>query len=73
MNSYLRARQKAGISSQQASEALGIDRQRLSAYEQNALIPDAALVMHMARLYNVSADELIGSDMYSKVRAGVSS
>lgn len=61
VSTYLQVRRHAGLTCAEAAHRLGLDADELSMYENASGIPDAAVVMRMARLYGVSADYLIGN------------
>ncbi|MGN0533446.1 MAG: helix-turn-helix domain-containing protein [Eubacterium sp.] len=53
------ARKAAGITQEQAAEALGISRQTLSNWENAKTYPDIVSVVKMSDLYSVSLDHLL--------------
>ena len=52
-------RQKAGLSQEALAERLGVSAQSVSKWENAANWPEAALILPLARLLGVSADELL--------------
>lgn len=65
-NSLFRARKKCGLSQEEVAEKLGISRQTISKWETNETVPDIYQSKKMARLYNVSLDDLIEFDIELK-------
>ena len=59
---YAGARLQSGMSLDAAASALGMDTAELASYEAGSELPDAVVILHMALLYGVSADLLIGND-----------
>lgn len=55
-------RKKSGKSQQDIADKVGISRARYSHYENNHVEPDMDLIRHLAELYNVSTDYLLGHD-----------
>lgn len=53
------ARRAAGMSQEQLGEALGVSRQAVSKWESGASDPSTVNLLALARLYGVSADELL--------------
>lgn len=62
-NSLFHARKKCGMSQEEVAEKLGISRQTISKWETNETVPDIYQAKKMARLYNVSLDDLIEFDI----------
>ena len=56
-------RQKAGLSQETLAERLGVSAQSVSKWENAANWPEAALILPLARLLGVSADELLTEPM----------
>ena len=56
------ARAAAGLTQEQAAEALGVSRQTVSNWENCRSYPDVAMVLAMSELYRVSLDELLKGD-----------
>lgn len=63
-NTYQTAREQKGIDFEQAADLLGIDANELRAFETGECVPSAVDVRHMALLYGVSADYLLGIAPY---------
>lgn len=61
-NSYRQARENSGLKAQIAATKLGISVSTLSNWERGETSPNAVYVVRMAKLYGVSADELIASE-----------
>ena len=57
------ARKKCGLSQEEVAEKLGVHRQTISKWETDETIPDIYQSKRMARLYNISLDELIAFDV----------
>jgi len=53
-------REKRGATQAEISVKLGISQSLLSQYEHGLLRPNAALIIELARLLRVTADELLG-------------
>ena len=62
-NNLFDARKKAGLSQEIVAEKLGVSRQTISKWETNETIPDIYQSKKLARLYNLSLDDLIEFDM----------
>lgn len=62
-NSLFHARKKCGLSQEDVAEKLGVSRQTISKWETNETVPDIYQSKKMARLYNISLDDLIGFDI----------
>ncbi len=60
------ARSDAGISQEQAAEALGVSRQTVSNWETGKTYPDIVSVIKMSDLYSVSLDHLLKEDNQMK-------
>ena len=54
-------RRKAGYSQEQTAELLGISRQAVSKWENGTSDPSTSNLLAIARLYGVSAEELLRS------------
>ena len=61
-NNLFEARKRAGLSQDKVAEKLGITRQTISKQETNETIPDIYQAKKLAKLYNLSLDELIEFD-----------
>ena len=53
------ARKKAGLSQETVAEKLGVSRQTISKWETAETVPDIYEAKKLAKLYNLSLDELI--------------
>ena len=53
------ARNEAGLTQEQAAEALGVSRQTISNWENGRSYPDIVSVIRMSDLYSVSLDHLL--------------
>lgn len=62
-NSLFYARKKSGLSQEEVAEKIGVSRQTISKWETNETVPDIYQSKKMARLYNVSLDDLIEFDI----------
>lgn len=62
-NSLFHARKKRGLSQEEVAEKIGVSRQTISKWETNETIPDIYQSKRMAKLYNVSLDELVEFDI----------
>ena len=65
-NNLFQARKKTGLSQEFVAEKLGISRQTVSKWETDETVPDIYQSKKVARLYNLSLDELIEFDMNQK-------
>ena len=57
------ARKNVGLSQEEVAQKIGVSRQTISKWETNETIPDIYQSKKMAKLYNVSLDELIEFDV----------
>lgn len=57
---YRKAREEAGLKAERAATELGVSITTLFNWERGDTPPNARNIRDMARLYNVSADYLIG-------------
>lgn len=55
-------RDQRGVTQAEISEKLGISQALMSQYEHGRLRPNAALIIELARILKVSADEILGLD-----------
>lgn len=55
-------RLKAGLSQEEAAARLGVTSQALSKWERDKCNPEFSLILPMARLFGISADELLGNE-----------
>ena len=62
-NNLFQARKKAGLSQESVAEKLGVSRQTISKWETDETIPDIYQSKKLAKLYNLSLDELIYFDV----------
>lgn len=62
-NNLFQARKKAGLSQETVAEKLGVSRQTISKWETDETIPDIYQSKKLAKLYNLSLDELIEFDV----------
>lgn len=62
-NSLFHARKKCGLSQKKVAEKLGVSRQMISKWETNETLPDIYQSKRMAKLYQVSLDDLIAFDV----------
>ena len=58
-NSLFQSRKKSGLSQEMVAEKLGISRQTVSKWETNDTVPDIYQAKKLAKLYNVSLDDLM--------------
>lgn len=61
-NNLFQARKKAGLSQEIVAEKLGVSRQTISKWETDETVPDIYQSKKLAKLYNLSLDELIEFD-----------
>jgi transcriptional regulator with XRE-family HTH domain len=61
-NRLVQLRKKHGLSQEELAEKLGISRQAVSKWERAESSPDTDNLISIAKLYNVSLDELLQSD-----------
>ena len=62
-NNLFQARKKTGLSQEMVAEKLGVSRQTISKWETDETIPDIYQSKKMAKLYNLTLDELIDFDI----------
>ena len=62
-NNLFQARKKAGLSQEMVVEKLGVSRQTISKWETDETIPDIYQSKKLAKLYNLTLDELIDFDI----------
>ena len=60
------ARNEAGLSQEQAAEALGVSRQTISNWETGKTYPDITSVIRMSDLYSISLDRLLKEETSMK-------
>lgn len=58
-NRFYLARIKTGMSQTEVAEYLGLNKTAVSKWEGNKTMPDPAVLVQLAGLYNVSADYLL--------------
>lgn len=59
----IRLYRRAGrMTQRQLAGKLGLDRTSISAYEHSKRIPDIFILCHLADIFAVSLDELVGRD-----------
>lgn len=61
-NRFVELRKKNGLSQEQLAEKIGVSRQAVSKWERSEASPDTDNLILLARLYNVSLDELLKTD-----------
>ncbi len=62
-NNLFQARKKAGLSQETVAERLGVSRQTVSKWETSETVPDIYQAKKLAKLYNLSLDELTEFDV----------
>lgn len=62
-SNLFQARKKAGLSQEMVAEKLGVSRQTISKWETDETIPDIYQSKKLAKLYNLTLDELIDFDI----------
>ena len=65
-NNLFQVRKKAGLSQEVVAEKLGVSRQTISKWETDETVPDIYQAKRLAKLYNLSLDELIDFDIDMK-------
>lgn len=61
-NRLVALRKKNGFSQEQLAEKIGVSRQAVSKWERSEASPDTDNLILLARIYNVSLDELLSTD-----------
>ncbi len=61
-NNLFKARKKVGLSQEEVSEKLEVSRQTISKWKTNETVPDIYQAKKLAKIYNLSLDELIDFD-----------
>lgn len=61
-NRLVQLRKKHGLSQEELAEKLGISRQAVSKWERAESSPDTDNLISIAKLYNVSLDEILKTD-----------
>ena len=59
-NNLIRLRKEAGLSQEELADKLAVSRQAVSKWERGEALPDTDNLIRLARLYNVSIDEIVG-------------
>ncbi len=62
-NNLFQSRKKVGLSQETVAEKLGVSRQTISKWETDETVPDIYQAKKLAKLYNLSLDELIEFDV----------
>ena len=62
-NRLLEFRKKSGLSQEELADKLGLSRQSISKWERAEAAPDTDNLIELAKIYNVSLDELINVDI----------
>lgn len=62
-NNLFQARKKVGLSQEAVAEKLGVSRQTVSKWETDETVPDIYQAKKLAKLYNLTLDELIEFDI----------
>ncbi len=62
-NNLFQLRKKVGLSQEEVAEKLGVSRQTISKWETDETVPDIYQAKKLAKLYNVSLDDLIEFDV----------
>ena len=60
------ARKKKGLSQEEVAEKLGVSRQTISKWETEETVPDIYQAKKLAKIYGLSLDELIDTDLDQK-------
>ena len=60
-------RKKNGLSQESLAEALNVSRQAVSKWEQDGALPDAANIVRIARLFNVTTDYLLMDEIEENI------
>ena len=66
-NRLVQLRKKSGLSQEELAEKLGISRQAVSKWERAESSPDTDNLISIAKLYNVSLDELLKTDEEAEI------
>jgi len=61
-NRLVNLRKEKGLSQEQLAEKIGVSRQAVSKWERSEASPDTDNIILLAKLYNVSLDELLRTD-----------
>lgn len=65
-NSLFDTRKKKGLSQEEVAEKLGVSRQTISKWETEETVPDIYQAKRLAKIYGLSLDELIDTDLDQK-------
>ena len=65
-NSLFDARKKKGLSQEEVAEKLGVSRQTISKWETEETVPDIYQAKRLAKIFGLSLDELIDTDLDQK-------
>lgn len=65
-NSLYKSRKKKGLSQEEVAEKLGVSRQTISKWETEETVPDIYQAKKLAKIYGLSLDELIDTDLDQK-------
>ena len=65
-NSLFDARKKKGLSQEEVAEKLGVSRQTISKWETEETEPDIYQAKRLAKIYGLSLDKLIDTDLDQK-------
>jgi len=57
-------RRKKGLKQFEVSKTLGLDRSTIAKYETGVAAPNIVVLIHMAKLYEASADYILGLKDY---------
>jgi len=68
-NKLLQLRKEKGLSQEQLAQKLGISRQAISKWERAEASPDTDNLIELAKLYDISLDELLLHEPTSKEKA----
>ena len=64
-------RKSKGITQEQLSDMLNVSSQAVSKWETGATNPDLALIPDIAKLFDVSADELLGIEKNKETSSNI--
>lgn len=59
-NNLIRLRKEKGLSQEELADKLSVSRQAVSKWERGEALPDTDNLIRLAKLYNVSIDEIVG-------------
>lgn len=59
-NNLIRLRKERGLSQEELADKLSVSRQAVSKWERGEALPDTDNLIRLAKLYNVSIDEIVG-------------